>query len=270
MRHIPRKRFGQHFLADPQILDRIVAAIDPGGNDSFVEIGPGEGVLTARMLAVVPKMHAVEIDRDLVAGLRRKYGSERLALYEGDALELDFSVLPAGLRVIGNLPYNISTALMFHLCSFAGQFVDMHFMLQKEVVERMAAAASTPAYGRLSVMTQYWIEVQPLFRVPASAFRPPPKVESMMVKLVPRRSQLRDRADAALLKRVVTAAFSHRRKTLRNALAGLLNESILVELGVNPGARAENLSLDDYIKLAKHMKGSDIPDQSPTFQEDAG
>ena len=253
MRHIPRKRFGQHFLADAAILDRIVAAIDPRVNDLFVEIGPGEGVLSARMLAAVARMHAIEIDRDLAAGLRGKYGSERLVLVEGDALALDFSTLPAGLRVIGNLPYNISTALMFHLCTFADRFVDMHFMLQKEVVERMAAGPSTPAYGRLSVMTQYWFEVQPLFKVPASAFRPPPKVESMMVRLMPRQADLRGLADAGLLKRVVTAAFSHRRKTLRNALAGLLTESRLVELGVNPGARAENLSLNDYITLSRHL-----------------
>ena len=254
MRHIPRKRFGQHFLADAAILDGIVAAIDPAADDMFVEIGPGEGVLTARMLAAVARMHAVEIDRDLAALLRTKYGSERLLLIEGDALALDFSTLPAGLRVIGNLPYNISTALMFHLCAFADRFVDMHFLLQREVVQRMAAAPSTPEYGRLSVMTQYWFEVQPLFRVPAAAFRPPPKVESMLVRLKPRRADLRGLADAGLLKRVVTAAFSHRRKTLRNALSGLLSESKLVELGVNPGARAENLSLNDYVALSRHLK----------------
>ncbi len=254
MRHIPRKRFGQHFLADAAILDRIVAAIDPGADELFVEIGPGEGVLTARMLAVVARMHAVEIDRDLAAGLRAKFGGEKLLLVEGDALALDFSALPEGLRVIGNLPYNISTALMFHLCTFAERFVDMHFMLQKEVVERMAATPSTPQYGRLSVMTQYWFEVQPLFLVPAAAFRPPPKVESMMVRLIPRPADLRGLADAGLLKRVVTAAFSHRRKTLRNALAGMLNEAKLVELGVNPGARAENLSLNDYVTLSRHLE----------------
>ena len=254
MRHIPRKRFGQHFLADAAILDAIVAAIEPGADDLFVEIGPGEGVLTARMLAAVARMHAVEIDRDLAALLRTKYGSERLLLIEGDALALDFSTLPAGLRVIGNLPYNISTALMFHLCAFADRFVDMHFLLQREVVQRMAAAPSTPEYGRLSVMTQYWFEVQPLFGVPAAAFRPPPKVESMLVRLKPRRADLRGLADAGLLKRVVTAAFSHRRKTLRNALGGLLSESKLVELGVNPGARAENLSLHDYVVLSRHLE----------------
>ena len=254
MRHIPRKRFGQHFLTDASILDGIVAAINPRADDVIVEIGPGEGVLTARMLAAVARIYAVEIDRDLASGLRRKYGSERLMLIEGDALALDFSMLPAGLRVIGNLPYNISTALMFHLCAFADRFVDMHFMLQKEVVERMAAGPSTPAYGRLSVMTQYWFEVQPLFRVPASAFRPPPKVESMMVRLTPRHAELRCLADADMLKRVVTAAFSHRRKTLRNALAGLLTESRLIELGVNPGARAENLSLNDYVMLSRHLR----------------
>ena len=253
MRHIPRKRFGQHFLADTAILDQIVAAINPGADDLFVEIGPGEGVLTARMLAAVARMHAVEIDRDLAAGLRGKFGGERLVLVEGDALALDFSALPAGLRVIGNLPYNISTAIMFHLCAYAERFVDMHFMLQKEVVERMAAMPSTPQYGRLSVMTQYWFEVQPLFRVPAGAFRPPPKVESMMVRLIPRRADLRGLVDAGLLKKVVTAAFSHRRKTLRNALAGMLSESTLVELGVNPGARAENLSLNDYVTLSMHL-----------------
>ena len=253
MRHVPRKRFGQHFLVDASVLDSIVSAINPHAEDLFVEIGPGEGVLTQRMLGAVASMHAIEIDRDLAAGLRARFGNERLLLVEGDALAFDFSTLPAGLRVIGNLPYNISTALMFHLCNFAGRFLDMHFMLQKEVVERMAALPSTSAYGRLSVMTQYWFTVQPLLTVPPGAFRPPPKVESMVVRLIPRPADVRGDVDAGLLKRVVTAAFSHRRKTLRNALAGLLTEARMVELGVNPGARAENLNLAEYVNLSRHL-----------------
>ncbi len=254
MRHIPRKRFGQHFLTDNSILERIVESIAPAPGDVFVEIGPGEGVLTAKMLAVIPQLHAIEIDRDLAAGLRARFSSGQLSLIEGDALAFDFASLPAGLRVIGNLPYNISTALMFYLCGFAGRFTDMHFMLQKEVVERMAAVHSTPEYGRLSVMTQYWFDVAPLFVVPAQAFRPPPKVQSMMVRLKPREAALRGEAEELRLKRVVSAAFSHRRKTLKNSLAGLLSESRLLELGLNPGLRAENLSLADYVKLARNME----------------
>jgi 16S rRNA (adenine1518-N6/adenine1519-N6)-dimethyltransferase len=252
-RHIPRKRFGQHFLADRAILDRIVEAIHPVAEDIFLEIGPGEGVLTARILAAVQRMHAIEIDRDLAAGLRKTYGDERLDVIEGDALKLDFSGFPEGMRVIGNLPYNISTPLIFHLCEFANRIRDMHFMLQKEVVERMAAASSTAAYGRLSVMTQYWFDVEPLFVVPATAFRPPPKVQSMMVRLRPSGAGMRNETDARLLKKVVTAAFSHRRKTLRNALAELFTEARLLELGVDPGKRAENLSLADYVTLSRHM-----------------
>jgi 16S rRNA (adenine1518-N6/adenine1519-N6)-dimethyltransferase len=254
MRHIPRKRFGQHFLSDTSILDRIIAAVAPSGNDLFVEIGPGEGVLTARLLAVVARMYAIEIDRDLAAGLRRKYDERRLSLVEGDALDTDFFQFPEHLRVVGNLPYNISTPLIFHLCDFADRVVDMHFMLQKEVVERMAATPSTAAYGRLSVMTQYWFDVEPLFSVPASAFRPPPKVESMIVRLKPRQKAFHASTDARQLKRVVTAAFSHRRKTLRNALAGVFSEEKLIELGVDPGCRPENLNLNDYVRLSRQME----------------
>jgi 16S rRNA (adenine1518-N6/adenine1519-N6)-dimethyltransferase len=253
MRHIPRKRFGQHFLADKAYLDRIVRAIGAAPGELFVEIGPGEGVLTARILSMVGNMHAIEIDRDLAARLRSTYGDKGLTLFEGDALKLDFSSLPEGMRVIGNLPYNISTPLIFHLCGFANRFLDMHFMLQKEVVERMAAKPSTAAYGRLSVMAQYWCDVEPLFVVPAGAFRPPPKVQSMMVRLRPHPPGYHGETDSQLLRQVVTAAFSHRRKTLRNSLSGLLSESRLVESGVEPGDRAENLGLSDYVRLSRHL-----------------
>lgn len=251
MRHIPRKRFGQHFLADKAVLERIVAAINPVPGDAIVEIGPGEGVLTSRVLSAVGRMHAIEIDRDLAARLRSAHAEKGLELVEGDALKFDFSSLPARLRVIGNLPYNISTPLLFHLFGFADRFVDMHFLLQKEVVERMAALPSTPAYGRLSVMTQYWCEVEPLFVVPADAFRPPPKVESMVVRLRPRAAGQHAGTDSKRLRQVVTAAFSHRRKTLRNSLSGLLSEAQLVESGIKPGDRAENLGLSDYVRLSR-------------------
>jgi 16S rRNA (adenine1518-N6/adenine1519-N6)-dimethyltransferase len=198
-------------------------------------------------------MYAIEIDRDLAGLLRRKYDGQRLLLLEGDALATDFSQFPAGIRVVGNLPYNISTPLIFHLCDFAERVIDMHFMLQKEVVERMAATASTQAYGRLSVMTQYWFEVEPLFEVPAMAFRPPPKVESMIVRLRPRQKGFYGEIDARQLKRLVTAAFSHRRKTLRNALSGVMAEEQLIALGVDPGCRPENLTPGDYVRLSMHL-----------------
>jgi len=244
MRHRPRKRFGPHFLHDQGVLARIVDAIDPRAGDVLVEIGPGEGALTRRLLEKAGRMVAIEIDRDLADALEAEFPRDRLVVHRADALEFDFGALPAGARIVGNLPYNISTPILFRLAECAGRFRDLHFMLQLEVVDRMVAAHSTPEYGRLSVMLQARFEMQKLFRVGAGAFRPPPKVESAVVRMTPLSGVdlPRDFAD------VVRKAFSARRKTLRNALG--LAPAQFEALGLDPGLRPENLSPQDYLRIA--------------------
>jgi len=244
MRHRPRKRFGQHFLHDRGVLSRIVDALELKPADAVVEIGPGEGALTRRLLEKVGKLTAIEIDHDLADALEAEFPKERLALHRADALAFDFSTLPEGARIVGNLPYNISTPILFHLSDSAARFRDFHFMLQLEVVDRMVAAHSTPDYGRLSVMLQTRFAMKKLFKVAAGAFRPPPKVESAVVRLVP----LAGVALPGNFADVVRQAFSARRKTLRNAL-GLAPE-VFEALGLDPGLRPENLSPQDYVRIA--------------------
>jgi len=244
--HRPRKRFGQHFLHDPGVLARIVEAINPVPEDFIVEIGPGEGALTRPLLNGVTKLHVIELDRDLASGLK----DERIVVHQADALDFDFSQFPSGMRLVGNLPYNISTPLLFHLARYADRVRDMHFMLQLEVVERMVAAHSTPAYGRLSVALQTRFRMQKLFNVSKGAFRPPPKVESAVVRMVPL-------ADAPQLETtrfddLLRGAFSSRRKQLRNALP--LAAADFANLGIDPSARPENLSPADYVRIARHLR----------------
>jgi 16S rRNA (adenine1518-N6/adenine1519-N6)-dimethyltransferase len=234
--HRPRKRFGQHFLHDPRVLSRIVEAISPASDDFIVEIGPGEGALTGPLLKTVERLNVIELDRDLAAKLK----APGLIVHEADALDFDFGRFPAGMRIVGNLPYNISTALLFHLARYAAQVRDMHFMLQLEVVERMVAAPSTPQYGRLSVALQARFRMKKLFNVSGGAFRPPPKVQSAVVRLLPLETPLR--VDDDLLRK----AFSARRKTLRNALPGV----DFAALGIDSGLRPENLSPQDYARLS--------------------
>jgi 16S rRNA (adenine1518-N6/adenine1519-N6)-dimethyltransferase len=241
--HRPRKRFGQHFLHDAGVVRRIVEAIAPSADDFIVEIGPGEGVLTRPLAERAGRLEVIEIDRDLAAAL----AAERIKVHVADALEFDFGQLPLGARIVGNLPYNISTPLLFHLARFAERLRDLHFMLQREVVERMVAQPSTPAYGRLSVMLQARFRMAKLFRVAAGAFRPPPRVESAVVRLVPLAEPL-DR-EVPRFAEVVRRAFSARRKTLRNALA--LPAEELEALGIDPGLRPENLSPADYVRIAR-------------------
>jgi 16S rRNA (adenine1518-N6/adenine1519-N6)-dimethyltransferase len=236
--HRPRKRFGQHFLHERGVLHKLVEAIQPASTDFIVEIGPGEGVLTAPLLEKAGKLEAIELDRDLAAGLAEKFPN--LTVHCGDALEVDFGQFPAGMRIVGNLPYNVSTPLLFHLARYATQVRDMHFMLQLEVVERMVAAHSTPAYGRLSVSLQSKFRMQKLFKVAPGAFRPPPKVDSAVVRLEPLDWQLP--IDEDLLRR----AFSARRKTLRNALP----EVDFAAAGIDSGLRPENLSPEDFARLS--------------------
>jgi len=244
-----RKRFGQHFLHDPGVLKRIVEAIDPAPGDAVVEIGPGEGALTRPLLERIGHLTAIEIDRDLAAGLAREFVSQRLTVVTADVLDFDFSVLPPGLRIVGNLPYNISTPILFHLARHAGRVRDMHFMLQREVVQRMVAQHSSPDYGRLSVMLQTRFKMQKLFNVAPGAFRPPPKVDSAVVRLIPLAEK--PNWDQAVLEKIVREAFSARRKTLRNALP--LEASEYQDLGIDPGLRPENLSPADYLRITKRV-----------------
>ena len=238
--HRPRKRFGQHFLHDPRVLARIVDAVAPAAGDVLVEIGPGEGALTAPLVERAGKLEAIELDRDLAADLAARFPPFRLTVHCADALDFDFARFPAGLRIVGNLPYNISTPLLFHLAGYAGRVRDMHFMLQLEVVERMVAAPSTPAYGRLSVALQARFAMQKLFNVSKGAFRPPPKVESAVVRLAPLPTILH--IDEDLLRQ----AFSARRKQLRNALPDI----DFAALGLDPKLRPENLSPQDYARIS--------------------
>jgi len=252
--HRPRKRFGQHFLRDPSVLERIVAAIRPVPGDHLVEIGPGLGALTRPLLAAVGELDAVELDRDLLEPLRAHCADiGRLRLHHADALKFDFAALRGTgprLRVVGNLPYNISTPLLFHLLNQASHLRDLHFMLQQDVVERMAAGPGEEAYGRLSVMLQYRCQVEPLFTVGPEAFRPPPKVRSAVVRLVPRETLPVAVRDERLFAEVVRRAFAQRRKTLRNALRGWLDIAQIEAAGVNPGARPETLDLAAFAALS--------------------
>jgi 16S rRNA (adenine1518-N6/adenine1519-N6)-dimethyltransferase len=248
--HQARKRFGQNFLVSPGVIRNIVAAIAPRPGDCMVEIGPGLGALTEPLLAELGHLHVVEIDRDLIARLHQAYPPERLTVHEGDALEFDFAGLGSGLRIVGNLPYNISTPLLFHLAGYADVLRDMHFMLQKEVVDRMVAAPGGGDYGRLSVMLQYRFDMERLFLVPPGAFNPAPRVDSAIVRLLPRPRAALQARDEALLARLVGAAFGQRRKMLRNTLRELVAESQLEAVGVAPTARAEEIAVADYVRLA--------------------
>jgi 16S rRNA (adenine1518-N6/adenine1519-N6)-dimethyltransferase len=251
--HIARKRFGQNFLVDTQVIAAILEVLRPDKDDCLVEIGPGLGALTRPLLRSVNQLHVVEIDRDIVERLRKEFAEEKLAVHACDALEFDFSTLGKNLRVLGNLPYNISTPLLFHLSQFAEVIRDMHFMLQKEVVARMVAAPSTADYGRLSVMLQNRFEMEQLFTVPAECFRPAPKVESAFVRMIPRSKPLAEANTHALFTQIVSAAFGQRRKTLRNTLGNYLQATDFAELEIDPGQRAENLSVLQFVSIAKYL-----------------
>jgi 16S rRNA (adenine1518-N6/adenine1519-N6)-dimethyltransferase len=253
-RHQPRKRFGQNFLTDKNIVGKIVAAIAPRPGDNLVEIGPGLGAMTLPLLEKAGRLHAVELDRDLIPRLRERCrDAGELRVHEADALVFDFSALArpdARLRLVGNLPYNISTPLLFHLVAYMPLIRDLHFMLQKEVVDRIAARPDTPDYGRLSVMLQYHCAVEPLFTVPPGAFNPRPKVDSKIVRLLPHAAPPFPVADYRDFSALVKQAFAQRRKTLRNTLKSMLDADRISALGIDPGARAETLGLADFASLA--------------------
>lgn len=256
--HQARKRFGQNFLHDQRVIEKIVRAVNPRRDDNLVEIGPGLAALTAPLIAEVDRLNVVELDRDLAAGLPTRVPyPERLNIVEADALKYDFSNLATDkpLRVVGNLPYNISTPLLFHLLQHGALIEDMHFMLQKEVVERITAAPNSKEYGRLSVMLQYYCQATYLFEVPAGAFNPPPKVTSAVFRLVPYRSKPLQAVNEQRLAAVVAHVFTQRRKTLRNSLKGRLDEAGFAQAGVDPMARPENLSLQQFVALADVCQG---------------
>jgi len=260
--HVPRKRFGQHFLHERGVIERILHALAPLPGERFVEIGPGEGALTLPLLAEIGRLTAIELDRDLIPILaERAAGVGTLELIEADALTVDFGALAGGglLRLVGNLPYNISTPLLFHALRYAGSIQDMHFMLQKEVVQRMAADPGSKAYGRLSVSLQARCRVHHLFDVAPGSFRPPPKVDSAIVRLVPLPEPALDQRGTDALDRLLRAAFAQRRKTLRNALRGLAADAELLAHGIEPSARAEDVPVERYVALARQLDSASAP-----------
>jgi 16S rRNA (adenine1518-N6/adenine1519-N6)-dimethyltransferase len=249
-RHVARKRFGQNFLIDDGVIAAIVEAIRPQRADTLVEIGPGLGALTAPLLERVDRLQVVEIDRDLIARLRERHPPERLVIHEGDVLGFDFATLGADLRVAGNLPYNISTPLLFRFAAFAGAIRDIHVMLQNEVVERMVAAPGGGGFSRLSVMLQYRFDMEKLLDVPPESFDPAPKVDSAVVRLIPYARLPHPARDEAVFAAVVARAFGQRRKTLRNTLKGMISAERLAQLGIDAGARAQELAVADFVRIA--------------------
>lgn len=258
MKHIAKKRFGQNFLTDQGVIYSLVEAISPKVNDLMVEIGPGLGALTQPLLKKLNHLHVVEIDRDIISWMENFYPKDKLSIHNADALKFNFAELAklspeSKIRVTGNLPYNISTPILFHLLSNIDSIIDMHFMLQKEVVERMVAAPSTSEYGRLSVMLQYRLKMEYLITVPPEAFDPAPKVESAFVRCLPHKALPYPTKNEALFAKIVTAAFGQRRKTLRNTLKEYLDDAGFTAVGIDSGLRAENLSVGQFVSIANFL-----------------
>jgi 16S rRNA (adenine1518-N6/adenine1519-N6)-dimethyltransferase len=252
-----RKRFGQHFLTSGEVIEQIVAAIAPQAGETIVEIGPGHAAITEPLAQCATTLHAIELDRDLVARLEDRFRESRnVTIHQADALQFDFSVLGNELRFVGNLPYNISTPLLFHLLEFKDVVKDMHFMLQKEVVDRMSAKPGNKDYGRLTIMLGCQMEIVPLFEVSPDAFTPPPKVTSSVVRMRPLPRDHFDIRDPHRLEQVVKQAFSQRRKTLRNALKGLAGDANILAAGLDPGMRPEEIPVIGWITLANLLAGA--------------
>ena len=251
MSHQARKRFGQHFLTSSDTIEQIVSAIAPREGETIVEIGPGQAAITAPLAGSATTLHAIEFDRDLIAKLQKQFQDRaNVIIHQADALQFDFSTLGDNLRIVGNLPYNISTPLLFHLLAFKNIVADMHFMLQKEVVDRMSATPGSKDYGRLTIMLGCQLEVVPLFDVPPDAFTPPPKVMSSVVRMRPLPQDHFDIQDTPELEQIVRQAFSRRRKTLRNALQGLASEAKIEAAGLDAGKRPEQIPVEGWIRLA--------------------
>ena len=263
-KHLPRKRFGQNFLHDPNVIQNIVDAIAPSPNDNMVEIGPGLGALTEHLVDEVGQLAVVELDRDLLPNLKINFATRNhFRIYEGDALRFDYQQIGSDLqadkiRIVGNLPYNISTPLLFHLVQYHSSIADMHFMLQKEVVDRMVAGVGDKAYGRLGIMLQYYCRIEALFLVPPAAFNPPPKVESAIVRLTPHDTLPITTRCPHTLGKIVTTAFNQRRKTIRNALKSVADDELLSQAGISPEHRPEQISLAQYTRLTDlHLEQAD-------------
>lgn len=253
-RHRARKRFGQHFLVNPQVIEDILTSIQPQPADVIVEIGPGQGAITEPLVRSGATLHLVEFDRDLVAKLRSRFASAaNVSVHEADALKFDFASLDGPLRIVGNLPYNISTPLLFRLLEFRSHILDMHFMLQKEVVDRMAAHEGNRNFGRLTVMLGCFLHIESLFDVQPQSFSPPPRVVSSVVRLQPLGIKTLFPDDADVLKQIVTQAFSQRRKTLHNSLKGRVSDDELRAVGIDPGLRAEQVPVDTWVQLANRI-----------------
>ena len=255
MNHKAKKHFGQNFLVDQNIIADIVRCIRPEANDNMVEIGPGLGALTRPLLKQLDMLHVVEIDRDIIARLKIDYPQDKIVIHEGDALQFDFATLGTPLRIVGNLPYNISSPLLFHFADYAARITDMHFMLQNEVVERMVADPSTPAYGRLSVMLQYRFYMEKLLDVPPESFRPAPKVDSAIVRMIPMPADKIIVKNESLFGQIVGTAFGQRRKTLRNTLKSFLSEAEFTQLDIDSQLRAENLGVPEFTRITNYLSG---------------
>ena len=255
MNHRARKRFGQHFLTAPEVIEQIVSAISPRTGETIVEIGPGQAAITEPLSHLASTLHAIEFDRDLVAGLQRRFAArQNVTIHEGDALSFDYATLGSDLRLVGNLPYNISTPLLFRLLEFRECIADAHFMLQKEVVDRICAGPGNKSFGRLTIMLGCRMESVPLFDVPPDAFSPPPRVISSVIRLRPMPRGRFDIRDERALDAIVKQAFSRRRKTLRNALQGLADQEIIESIGLDPGLRPEQVSIEDWVALANTLE----------------
>ncbi|OAM37147.1 16S rRNA (adenine(1518)-N(6)/adenine(1519)-N(6))-dimethyltransferase [Eikenella sp. NML080894] len=248
--HTARKRFGQNFLQDSRIIADIVQAVRPQPADTVVEIGPGLGAITEPLAAKLDRLHVCEIDRDIIGYLKTRLYAGKLVIHEGDVLQFDFASVPGHKKIVGNLPYNISTPLLFHLSRYADEVEDMHFMLQKEVVERMVAEPGSNDFGRLSVMLQYFFEMEKLLDVPPEAFSPAPKVDSAVVRLIPAKHRIGQAQDFEQFAALVKQAFHQRRKTIRNNLKGIANDEVLQAVGISPQERAEHIAPENYVALA--------------------
>ncbi|WP_373796779.1 16S rRNA (adenine(1518)-N(6)/adenine(1519)-N(6))-dimethyltransferase RsmA [Neisseria dentiae] len=251
--HKARKRFGQNFLQDTRIIGDIVNAVRPQPGDVVIEIGPGLAAITGPLAKRLDKLHVIEIDRDIVGRLKMLPFADKLVIHEGDVLQFDFNSVAGKKKIVGNLPYNISTPLLFRLSEVADDVADMHFMLQKEVVERMTARPKTNDYGRLSVMLQYFFEMETLIDVPPESFDPAPKVDSAVVRMIPVKHRIGEAQDFGHFAKLVKQAFAQRRKTIRNNLKGMAADEDLQAVGINPQDRAEHIAPELYVKLSNYL-----------------
>ncbi|MDO4640897.1 MAG: 16S rRNA (adenine(1518)-N(6)/adenine(1519)-N(6))-dimethyltransferase RsmA [Neisseria sp.] len=259
--HKARKRFGQNFLQDTRVIADIVNAVRPTEGDQVIEIGPGLAALTAPLANKLGKLHVIEIDRDIIQYLKAQPFADKLVIHEGDVLQFDFRSVAGKKKIVGNLPYNISTPLLFRLSEVADEVEDMHFMLQKEVVERMVAMPKTNDYGRLSVVLQYFFDMEMLIAVPPESFDPAPKVDSAVVRMIPVKHRIGAALDFELFAKLVKQAFHQRRKTIRNNLKELASDEVLQAVGINPQDRAEHIAPELYVKLSNYLAGESLSEK---------